>query len=83
MVPTRVVLVTQDGCSACQRAKDAIGRVRRSRAEMEVEEIQFASDEGMRLVRSHGLLYPPAILVDGRLVAGGRDLEQNLRSALG
>ncbi len=50
---------------------------------MEVEEVQFASDEGMRLVRRHGLLYPPAILVDGQLIAGGRDLEQNLRSALG
>jgi predicted thioredoxin/glutaredoxin len=37
-----------------------------------VEEMEFASPNGSRLAMEHGILYPPAVFIDGTIIAKGK-----------
>jgi len=43
-----------------------------ARVPMDVREVSLDSEEGRRLLATHRFAFPPAVIVDGRLVAHGR-----------
>jgi glutaredoxin len=81
--PTEVVLVTQDGCKPCLRVKRILGEIAPAVTDLSVREVQFDSEEGARLAAEHGILFPPAVIGDGRLIGKGKIREEDLRLALG
>ncbi len=77
-----VTLVTQPGCNPCGRVKRLLNDLRAEGVEMQLREVVFASDEGRELAETHRIVYPPAVLVDGRLVGKGKILGPELRDAV-
>lgn len=77
-----VILVTQDGCNPCRRVKRILDEIRRQGRRFDLREVRFDSEEGGELAVEHSILFPPAVFVDGRLVAKGKVLESELRTAL-
>ncbi len=77
-----VTLVTQDGCTPCRRVRKLLEGIRPEVPNLRVHEVTFTSEEGWRLVQQHGILLPPAVFVDGRLVGAGVIREIDLREAL-
>ncbi len=77
-----ITLVTQDGSPSCRRVRRFLDGIRPVRPDLTIHEVTFASEEGMRLVHHHGILLPPAVFIDGRLVGAGLIREVDLREAL-
>ena len=78
-----MVLVTQPGCNPCLRVKRILGEIARSAPGLAIREVRFDSEEGLRMAAIHGILFPPAVVADGRLLGKGKILESDLRLALG
>ena len=83
MAHSRVILVTQEGCNPCLRVKRLLDQIRGEKGGVEIREVQLSSDEGAELAVRHNILFPPAVIVNGRLMAKGKVLEKDLRLALG
>jgi len=79
----RVVFVTNVGCHPCQRVKRILAALRPDFPALDVEEVDFTSPQGLELAVRHNILYPPALLIDGKLFAYGKIFEEPLREALG
>ena len=79
----KVILVTQDGCNPCRRAKRILEEIRVQGSRFELREVRLDSEEGGELAVNFSILFPPAVFVDGRLVAMGKVLESELRDAIG
>ena len=47
-----------------------------------MREVRLDSEEGIELALRHTILTPPAVFVDGRLLAKGKVREEDLRNAL-
>lgn len=83
MVRSQVILVTQEGCNPCLRVKRLLDQIRGETGGVEFREVQLSSDEGTELAVRHNILFPPAVIVNGRLIAKGKVLDKDLRLALG
>ncbi len=79
----QVILLTQAGCTPCLRVKRILGDISRSVPEISVREVAYDSDEGTQLAETHSILFPPAVVADGRLVGKGKIREEELRRAIG
>ncbi len=77
-----VTIVSKEGCTPCLRVKRIVNELKYELPGMVVREVDFISDEGMALATREGILYPPAILINGRLFAKGKILEEPLREAV-
>lgn len=82
MAVPQVILVTQEGCNPCLRVKRLLDEIRPEVGPFETREVQLSSEEGVELAVRHNIPFPPAVFVNGRLVAKGKVLEKDLRSAL-
>ncbi len=69
---SRVLLVTSLGCAPCTRVKRILNELRTEMSDLIVEEIEFSSPAGSRLAVENGILYPPAVFVNGTLIAKGK-----------
>lgn len=78
-----MLLVTQQGCKPCLRIKRILNEIGPTVPGLSVREVQFDSEEGVRLAEQHGILFPPAVFGDGRLLGKGKIREEDLRRALG
>lgn len=78
---TTVTLLTDSGCGLCDHAKDVLARVNQEYP-LTVREIALPSEEGRRLARDAGVMFPPGVIIDGQLFAHGRLSEKNLRRHL-
>jgi glutaredoxin len=76
-----VVLLTKDDCELCEQAKGVLARLQPELA-LAVREVSLDSDEGRSLVAGSGALFPPVLVLDGRLLFYGRLSERRLRKAL-
>lgn len=76
-----VTLVTSDGCHFCEMAKDIIETLALVYP-LEVAEVDMAGPEGMAIMRTHQVPFPPALLVDGRFHAFGRISAKGFRKHL-
>lgn len=77
------MLLTQEGCNPCRRVKRILGEILKEVPSLNVREVSFDSDEGMKLAMQHNILFPPAIFIDGRMMAKGKVREEDLRRELG
>ena len=69
---SRVILITSLGCTPCLRVKRILKELQAEMADLAVEEMDFTSPAGSKLAMQHGILYPPAVLLDGNLIAKGK-----------
>lgn len=77
----KVLILTQSDCSLCDHAKDALARVS-EQFELEISELDLGSPEGEELGISSGVMFPPGVMLDGRLFSYGRLSERKLRREL-
>ena len=77
-----LTLLTQEGCNPCERVKRILAGLRAEGTPINVREVPFDSPEGLDLALANSVLYPPAVFLDGRLLAKGRIHEEELRGAL-
>lgn len=67
-----VVLVTSYGCTPCLRVKRILKELQTQMPDLAIEEVEFTSPSGSQLSLQNGILYPPAVFLDGKLLAKGK-----------
>ena len=60
------------GCTPCLRVKRYLTEFHAKNPQIEVEEIEFSSQVGSKLAVENGVLYPPAVFLEGKLIAKGK-----------
>ena len=76
-----VLLLTRKGCGFCEQAKDILERLSHEYW-LSIATLDMSSAEGQRLAMQGGLLFPPAILINGAPFSYGRLSERKLRREL-
>jgi hypothetical protein len=66
-----VTYVTAPSCHYCEHGRTVLAALDQ-RIPLDVREVPLDSEEGRRLLATHRFAFPPAVIVDGRLVAHGR-----------
>lgn len=64
--------MTSLGCTPCIRVKRILTELKTKVPDLIIEEIEFASPTGSKLAIENGILYPPAVFVNGKLIAKGK-----------
>ncbi|MDV3293130.1 MAG: glutaredoxin [Nitrososphaerales archaeon] len=77
-----VGMVTKEGCLPCLRIKRILGELKVELPEIQVREVDFASEEGVALAVKNSILYPPAVFINGTLFAKGKIMEEPLKEAV-
>ena len=67
-----VQLLTSEGCTPCLRVKRILRELQTQLPNLAVEEVDYASPVGSKLAMENGVLYPPAVFLEGRLIAKGK-----------
>jgi thiol-disulfide isomerase/thioredoxin len=80
--PAEVVMVTKEGCLPCLRIKRILGELKAELPELGVREVDFTSEEGIALAVKNSILYPPAVLINGCVLAKGKIMEEPLKEAV-
>lgn len=76
-----VLLLTQEGCELCEQAKAMLARFGHE-FPLVVTEEDISTERAQRLAMMGGLLFPPAIVIQGRPFSYGRPSEGRLRREL-
>ena len=79
--PVNIVSVSKEGCLPCIRVRRILGELKVELPEINVREVEFTSEEGVTLAVKNGILYPPAVFINGALFAKGKILEEPLKEA--
>ena len=77
----KILVLSKEGCLPCIRVHRIMNDLRAEIPGLNVEEVDFSSQEGMKLAIKHQVLYPPAVLVDGQ-VFKGKIREDELKGAV-
>ncbi len=80
--PVEVCVVSKEGCLPCLRIKRIMGELKTEIPGMVLREVDFSSEEGMSLAVRNGILYPPAVFINGSLFAKGKIMEEPLKDAV-
>jgi hypothetical protein len=67
----QVTYVTAPACHYCELGRAVLAELA-GHLPLEVREVALDSDEGRQLLTVHRFAFPPAVIVDGRLIAHGR-----------
>jgi predicted thioredoxin/glutaredoxin len=67
-----VMLLTSYGCTPCLRIKRMLNELQAEMPNLCVEEVEFKSLSGSTLSITNNVLYPPAVFLDGKLLAKGK-----------
>jgi glutaredoxin len=67
----QVTYVTAPACHYCDHGRAVLAELA-ERVPLEVREVSLDSEEGRQLLAVHRFAFPPAVIVDGRLIAHGR-----------
>lgn len=68
----QILFVTSLGCTPCLRVKRILRELQDAMPDLAVEEVEFTSPSGSKLAIEHGILYPPAVFLNGTLIAQGK-----------
>ena len=79
---TNVQVLTSEGCTPCLRVKRIVKELQAEIGNVTVEEIDFASPTGSKMAIENNVTYPPAVFVDGKLVAKGKIYAEQLVAAI-
>ena len=80
--PVEVAIISKEGCVPCLRVKRIVGELKAELPEINVHEVDFASEEGIALSVKNTILYPPAVFINGSLFAKGKIMEEPLKEAV-
>ena len=78
---TKITVITQAECHYCDEAKALLGRLS-AELDYEVDVIDLETEDGRKLALAAGMVFPPAVLIDGRPLSYGRLSERLLRREL-
>ena len=78
---TTITLLTKPACVLCEQAKAILGRVAADFT-VTVEVVPLDGPAGQELGVRAGMVFPPAVLLDGHPFSYGRLSERKLRRAL-
>ncbi len=67
-----VLLVTSLGCTPCLRVKRILKELQTEMPNLAVEEVEYTSASGAKLSIENSIQYPPAVFLDGKLIAKGK-----------
>jgi hypothetical protein len=67
----QVTYVTAPACHYCDHGHAVLAEIA-ERVPLDVREVSLDSEEGRDLLAVHRFAFPPAVIVDGRLIAHGR-----------
>ena len=67
-----VLFVTSYGCTPCLRVKRILKELQVELPALVVEEVEYTSASGAKLSIENGIQYPPAVLLNGRVIAKGK-----------
>src|SRR5712691_907600 len=76
--PMNVLLLTQEHCGFCTRAKEMLDRLAVEYG-FSVSTLDLSSPEGQALALGGGVLFPPGIFLDDEPFSYGRPSERKLR----
>ena len=82
MSNVEVAVISKEGCLPCLRVKRILGELKAELPEINVREVDFASEEGVALSVKNSVLYPPAVIINGFLFAKGKVMEEPLKEAV-
>ena len=68
----RLLLLTSIGCTPCLRVKRMLNELQSQFPDITIEEVEYNSNAGSKLAIENNVAYPPAVFLDGKLVAKGR-----------
>ena len=77
-----VLLLTSLGCTPCIRVKRILKELQSEFPELSIEEVEFTSSAGSRLAIENNVAYPPAIFLDGKLIAKGKIYAEQMIAAI-
>jgi glutaredoxin len=78
---TRVTILTKPDCPLCDQAKTALETLA-DEYQLTVDLVSLDSPKGQGLAAGSGLVFPPAVFLDGQPFSHGRLSERKLRRAL-
>jgi glutaredoxin len=78
---TRITVITKPDCHCCEEAKHLLRRLAPELG-LEVEVIDLTTALGRELAVTSGMVFPPAVLIDGAPFSYGRLSERRLRREL-
>ncbi len=78
----RLLLLTSEGCTPCLRVKRILNELRAESPDISIEEIEFTSAVGSKLAIENNILYPPAIFLNGKLIAKGKIYAEQITAAV-
>jgi hypothetical protein len=74
-------MLTRDQCGFCEQARDLLQELSRE-YQLAISTLDFDSPVGQALAFQSGMLFPPAIFLDGEPFSYGRPSERKLRREL-
>jgi len=69
---SKILFVTSLGCTPCIRVKRILHELQAEMPDLIIEEVEFGSTAGSKLAVENRILYPPAVFLNGRLIAKGK-----------
>jgi thiol-disulfide isomerase/thioredoxin len=79
----RVQVIWALGCRPCERVKARLEELRARHPDLEVEEVDLLTDEGVRLAARHRVFSLPTLILDDTVVGEGDVELPELERALG
>ncbi len=78
----QVDVVSKEGCLPCERVERILNDLKAEIPAIAIREVDFTSDEGVALAVKFGILYPPAVFINGSMFAKGKIHEEPLKEAI-
>jgi len=79
---SQLLLLTSQGCTPCLRVKRMLSELQAKSPEVSIEEVEYTSNAGSKLAIENNIAYPPAVFLDGKLIAKGKIYAEQITSAL-
>ena len=67
-----LLLLTSLGCTPCVRVKRILTELQTEFPGISIEEVEYTSNAGSKLAIDNNIAYPPAVFLDGKLLAKGK-----------
>jgi len=77
-----LVLLTSVGCTPCLRVKRILTELQSEFQSISIEEVEYTSNAGSKLAIENNIAYPPAVFIDGKLLAKGKIYAEQIVAAV-
>ena len=77
-----LILLTSYGCTPCLRVKRILNELQLQMSGLNVQEVEFTSPAGSKLAIENNVTYPPAVFIDGKLIAKGKIFAEQIVAAV-